>query len=273
MARRILLSCVTVLLLIIEISPAKAAAQTTGEQILHACYIPLVGVVYRIKAPGLPSACLAKTHVEFSWNAQGPKGDRGEAGPAGNLGLAGQDCPNGFWIAGFTATGALRCRNLAGQEPTDPPPPPPPPNPFSGTWTLTPNLTSHCTSAIGSGSITLSGLTTSVSETNQLEIVLRGSYEFTGVGAPLVIRTPSIPIFDLPTFPIDVSADGTATFTGPLFGTSTYHLTGQFSSLTSFSGSTEVTFTNLSVRLPGFLTDIGFSCTPVTGNVTGTRLP
>ncbi|MEA2706776.1 MAG: hypothetical protein QOH22_1564, partial [Gemmatimonadaceae bacterium] len=90
MTKRILWSCTTALSLLLAIEPAEVSAQTTGDQVLHACYIPLVGVVYRIKAPGLPNACLARSHVEFSWNTQGPKGDRGDAGPAGNLALAGQ---------------------------------------------------------------------------------------------------------------------------------------------------------------------------------------
>jgi hypothetical protein len=262
-----------VLLLLLAIWPSRAAAQTTGDQILYACYIPAVGVVYRIKAPGLPTACLGKPHVEFHWDAQGPKGDRGEPGPAGNLGLAGQECPTGFWLAGFTPTGALRCRNLAGAEPTNTPPPPPP-NALTGTWTLAPLLTSRCTSIIGSGSISVTGMATSVSAANQLIIEITGSYEFAGISRAFVGGGTSIAISDPRTFPIGVSLQGTSTLPGPVSGTVTYDVTGQISGSTSFSGSADISVNNLTVHdvpLPG--QDVHFLCDRMTGDVTATRVP
>jgi hypothetical protein len=49
--------------------PLSLAGQTppAEPQVYYACYTPLVGLVYRIKGPNLPSACLARTHVLFSW--------------------------------------------------------------------------------------------------------------------------------------------------------------------------------------------------------------
>ena len=61
--------------------------QTT---VLSACYVPNVGVIYRIKAEGLPDACTETTHVEFSWNMEGPVGPAGAAGPAGPTGPQGE---------------------------------------------------------------------------------------------------------------------------------------------------------------------------------------
>jgi len=43
--------------------------QTGHAQVQRACYIPEVGAVYRIGEVGLPTECVAPTHVEFSWPA------------------------------------------------------------------------------------------------------------------------------------------------------------------------------------------------------------
>ncbi len=66
--------------------PQSLQAQAT---ILTACYVPDVGVVYRIKAAGLPDECTETTHVEFSWNMEGPAGPQGETGPQGPVGPQG----------------------------------------------------------------------------------------------------------------------------------------------------------------------------------------
>ena len=71
------------------IAVALLSAPTTvqaQEVVLTACYVPDVGVVYRIKAAGLPDVCTETTHVEFSWNMEGPAGPSGPAGPAGPSG-------------------------------------------------------------------------------------------------------------------------------------------------------------------------------------------
>jgi hypothetical protein len=63
-------------------SAAEAAAQPAPANVLHACYVPKTGSVYRIKVPNTPAQCdTKKGHVEFSWNEQGPQGAAGAAGP------------------------------------------------------------------------------------------------------------------------------------------------------------------------------------------------
>ena len=66
--------------------PQSLQAQTT---ILTACYVPDVGVVYRIKETGLPGACMETTHVEFTWNMEGPAGPQGAPGTQGAAGISG----------------------------------------------------------------------------------------------------------------------------------------------------------------------------------------
>ncbi len=66
--------------------PQGLQAQVT---ILTACYVPDVGVVYRIKETGLPGACTETTHVEFTWNMEGPAGPQGAPGPQGAAGISG----------------------------------------------------------------------------------------------------------------------------------------------------------------------------------------
>ncbi len=66
--------------------PQGLQAQAT---ILTACYVPDVGVVYRIKETGLPGACTETTHVEFSWNMEGPVGPQGATGAQGATGPEG----------------------------------------------------------------------------------------------------------------------------------------------------------------------------------------
>ena len=73
-----------------------AVAQTTS--LLHACYVPKSGTVYRIKTANAPAECIKADHVEFSWNEQGiqgPVGPEGPAGPSGPSGPAGEAGPVG----------------------------------------------------------------------------------------------------------------------------------------------------------------------------------
>ena len=90
----------------VALVPGNLWAQTEEPNVLHACYIPHVGLVYRIKEPGLRSEC-QRRHVEFSWNEKGPKGDQGDPGPPGppsgggltKTVFAGTCVPNGAVIA------------------------------------------------------------------------------------------------------------------------------------------------------------------------------
>ena len=76
-----------VLAALFAVSVASAAIpQGLQAQVLTACYVPDVGVVYRIQAAGLPDECTETTHVEFSWNMVGPAGPQGEPGPQGPSG-------------------------------------------------------------------------------------------------------------------------------------------------------------------------------------------
>ena len=67
---------------------SAAVPQGLQAQVLTACYVPDVGVVYRIQAAGLPDECTETTHVEFSWNMEGPAGPEGPTGPQGPQGEA-----------------------------------------------------------------------------------------------------------------------------------------------------------------------------------------
>lgn len=69
---------------------AQAASQT-----LYACYVPSSGTVYRVKTPNAPTACVDASHVEFSWNGEGPPGAAGPAGPTGQTGAQGPAGPAG----------------------------------------------------------------------------------------------------------------------------------------------------------------------------------
>ena len=62
--------------------PGSRRTQNEEPNVLHACYIPRIGLVYRIKEPGLRSAC-RRRHVEFSWNEKGPQGPPGSSNGGG----------------------------------------------------------------------------------------------------------------------------------------------------------------------------------------------
>lgn len=87
----------------VALVPSNRRTQTEEPNEIHACYIPNVGLVYRIREPDLRSECRGQ-HVEFSWNKQGPQGDPGPPGPPSGGGLtrtvfAGTCAPNGAVIA------------------------------------------------------------------------------------------------------------------------------------------------------------------------------
>jgi len=72
-----------------------AAAQTSPPDTIRACYVPATGTIYRIGAPGLPSTCFSREHVEFWWNRVAPAGPQGPEGPAGPPGPPGPEGPQG----------------------------------------------------------------------------------------------------------------------------------------------------------------------------------
>ena len=78
-------------LIAVTVASMSSVVTTVPRQttVLSACYVPNVGVIYRIKAEGLPDACTETTHVEFSWNMEGPQGVKGDSGPAGPQGPPG----------------------------------------------------------------------------------------------------------------------------------------------------------------------------------------
>ena len=46
--------------------PATAQSAPTPA-VIHACYVPLTGTVYRIKEDGLRTTCSSTSHIEFQW--------------------------------------------------------------------------------------------------------------------------------------------------------------------------------------------------------------
>lgn len=109
---------------LIGLIPSAASAQSGG--IIHACYIPASGTVYRIEEPGLKEDCNSHHHIAFEWNSQGIQGVQGPVGPAGPTGATGPIGPQGpIGLTGATgpkgdvgATGAAGSAGAAG--PTGP---------------------------------------------------------------------------------------------------------------------------------------------------------
>lgn len=232
----------------------ELTAQDPAPVVLHACYIPALGVTYRTRETGLPTDCVSPKHIAFSWNQQGPKGDKGDKGDAGEKGEPGdpgpgiqaQECPSGSFLTGFTAAGGMLCRNASWQLvalPEPPPPPPFPPSPFDGTYVLTPALSRTCSGAVatilGSFIGSLTGFTVErVSET-QLRIVpnIGGS-----LGRFIVSSLQSqflVPYVNELPGSIDVTASGQV-LQEPFTGTGTITLQGSLSG-TTFTGSVSAT--------------------------------
>lgn len=117
------------------LAPVVASAQEPGV-VLYACYVPTSGVVYRIKAPGLPQECRLtvgpKAHIEFSW-----------------IEVRNVVCTAGEFLRGYDEVGAAVCAQ-----------PSPPPVPI--TVFLSANTTHgvhplpvdfHCQAAGGTGTL------------------------------------------------------------------------------------------------------------------------
>src|SRR3712207_7560359 len=67
-------------------APYSAQAQSTSANVYRACYVPTTGTVYRIGDTGQPTSCAKSTHVEFTWNSEGPPGPVGPPGEKGAQG-------------------------------------------------------------------------------------------------------------------------------------------------------------------------------------------
>ena len=277
MTTRILWFCAPVMSLLLVSAPTQVSAQVTGDQVFHACYIPLVGVVYRIKAPGLPTSCLARYHVEFQWNAQGPRGERGETGAAGapgNLALAGQTCPATYFVTGFSSSGGLVCRNVAGEE-VSTPPNPPPANALDGLWGLSPAVSLTCTSTFGSASVKVVGVRTQVTPAGHLLVTLFGEIRILLASLQLSFVTTDFgPVPSSLAFPISGSGSGSMLAPAPLSGTINYAFSGVFASASALSGSVDVSADNLrlTVDVPGLgPTTVGVTCPSISGTYTATK--
>lgn len=100
----------------------SAVAQTGDPvQVMYACYVPASGTVYRIKATDLKPQCASPQHVQFSWQAQGPKGEPGAQGPVGPQGPQGPAGTDGtlsqmhitMFYLGILAPGSMVSKSYA----------------------------------------------------------------------------------------------------------------------------------------------------------------
>jgi hypothetical protein len=91
--------------------PASAQAQGSAPaapKTFHACYVPLIGTVYRIKEPGLPEACFTNRHVAFSWTDGSATGGNA-SGTSTNTPntLVQRDGSGGFAASALTLSGKV----------------------------------------------------------------------------------------------------------------------------------------------------------------------
>jgi len=268
MSKRLLWSCAAGLAMLLTLNPAHGSAQTTDDQMISACYIPLVGVVYRIKAPGLPTACLGRTHVEFHWNAQGPKGDRGDPGPAGNLALAGQSCAQGSFVTGFNSQGGLVCSNSAGGEV----PPTPTASAIEGVWTFSPAVSMVCTNAPFSGGFTISSMRVTTSS-GRLSAEISGLASFAGFSQQRTFATVDLgAVPSTLTFPLAVSGSRSESLPSPFTGTINFAFNGAFTSSTSANGSLDMSVSGkITLLASGVPLSADLNCAPVSVSITAGR--
>ena len=74
---------------------AKAASAPPDPEIIHACFVPQSGTLYRIKATDPAETCKSPQHVAIQWNITGAIGPEGVMGVAGPIGPAGPQGPKG----------------------------------------------------------------------------------------------------------------------------------------------------------------------------------
>ncbi len=97
---------VTAVLALQLFAARPGASQIAQSDTLYGCYVPSSGTMYRIKVPNAPNACVASSHLLFSFNAKGasgaagPTGATGPVGPTGSTGPAGSSGATG--VAGTT---------------------------------------------------------------------------------------------------------------------------------------------------------------------------
>jgi hypothetical protein len=266
MSKRLLWSCAAALAMLLTLNPAHGSAQTTDGQVIYACYIPLVGVVYRIKAPGLPTACLFRTHVEFHWNAQGAKGDRGDPGPAGNLALAGQSCPQGSFVTGFSSQGGLVCSNSGGGEG------PPTPSAIEGVWTFSPAVSMVCTNAPFSGGFTINSMRVTTSS-GRLSAEISGLASFEGFSQQRTFATVDLgAVPSTLTFPLAVSGTRSESLPSPFTGSINFAFNGAFTNSTSANGSLDMSVSGkITLATGGVPLSVDLNCAPVSASITAAR--
>jgi hypothetical protein len=76
-------------------APGGSIAASSTPAMIHACYVPNTGTIYRIKETDVKESCNSDKHVEFSWNQEGIQGPPGPQGPAGADGAQGPQGPQG----------------------------------------------------------------------------------------------------------------------------------------------------------------------------------
>ena len=85
------------LLLLAALPSTVRAQQSSGPEVIRACFVPASGTIYRIGVAGGPTSCRGG-HIEMQWNVAGPAGTpgaAGEQGPPGPAGPAGEAGPKG----------------------------------------------------------------------------------------------------------------------------------------------------------------------------------
>lgn len=265
----------------LALCPVDGRAQAPAEPtLLYACYIPGLGVTYRIKEGTLPSACVSPKHVEFSWNQQGSKGDKGDRGDKGEqgdagLGLVPQECPSNTFLTGFTAAGGMICRNaswVVAPPPEPPPPPPVPPSIFDGVYTISPSISQSCSGDIAPVLTAFVGSLTGFTVRRVAEAQLQITPDLTGFVGSYLSRTLASE-FVVPyvqELPGSIDVTGTALIEqDPFSGTGTIVLKGSLTGSNTFQGTVSATIsgryrTPLGISLTG-------SCSIAPTNFIATR--
>lgn len=95
LARRLVPAALAIAALAATAPALRAQAAASDPNVIHACYVPTSGTVYRIRTPDTRPTCASSAHIEFFFNQTGPQGPAGPAGPQGETGPAGPAGPTG----------------------------------------------------------------------------------------------------------------------------------------------------------------------------------